>query len=134
MERLTERSGFDENVRCKTEMEECTGHCEDCNHFRRMLYKLWYYEDLDKRGNVIRDGNVHKLFANIIIDKEDLQEMIDKKFKEISINIDGMIDEFVKECRESMDKMTACVPIEFIENIAENLKKEWKYNEKTNED
>lgn len=133
MERLTQRSGSDENVRCKTEME-CTGHCENCDHFRRMQYKLWYYENLDERGNVIRDGDAHRLFANITISKEDLQEMVDKKFEEISINIDGLIDEFVKQCRESMDRITACVPIEDVEDIAENLKKELKYNEKINED
>lgn len=122
MERLTEKSDLDDNVYCRTKME-CADHCEDCDHFRRMRNKLAYYENLDEHENVILGGDSHKVFASITIDKEDMQEMIDKKFEEISINIDGIIDELVKQCRESADRMTACVPIEMIENIAENFKK-----------
>lgn len=133
LKRLTVRNDKN-NMACCPKWISCAPICEDCDHFTNMMNKLADYEDLDERGNVIRDGDEHKLFANITIDKEDIQKVIEEKIKEIPINIDAMIDEFVKQCRESMDRMTACVSIEFIEGIAEDLKKEWKYNEETDED
>lgn len=67
---------------------------------QKCLDKLADYEDLDERGMVIHDGEPVKCFANITIDKDDLQKMVDEKVSEIELNIDKIkeetIDEFVK--------------------------------------
>ena len=133
LKRLTVRNDKN-NMACCPKWIFCAPRCEDCDHFKNMMNKLADYKDLDEHGNVIRDGDEHKLFANIIIYKEDMQEMINEKFQEFFVDINRLIDDFVKKCKESVDKITGCVPIEFIEGIAEDLKKEWKYNEETDED
>lgn len=67
---------------------------------QKCLDKLADYEDLDERGMVIRDDDPVKCFANITIDKDDLQKMVDEKISEIELNINTIkeetIDEFVK--------------------------------------
>ena len=130
MERLTVNNN-DGDAGC-SRWDICATSCAVCDHFTNMINKLAYYEDLDECGKVIRDGDAHKVFAKITINKEDIQELVDKKFKEISINIDKLIDEFVNRCRENMD-VVASVLIEDIECIGGDLKKEYREgNEKIN--
>lgn len=66
---------------------------------KKCLDKLVYYEDLDERGMVIRNGEPQKCFANIIFDKDDLQKMVDEKASEIELNINKIkkqtINDFV---------------------------------------
>ena len=64
---------------------------------QKCLDKLADYEDLDERGMVIRDGEPVKCFANITIDKDDLQKMVDEKVSEIELNIDAIKKEAEKE-------------------------------------
>lgn len=100
---------------------------------QQVLDRLAMYEDLDECGRVIRDEKAQKMFAYITIDKEDMQEMIDKKcselFAEAIVDFDNFIDRFVCACRELMDRKTACVSIEDIEDIGKELKEEWRQNE-----
>ena len=50
MERLTYRdiSGI---ARCK--VFRCMDDCEHCDHYRKILNKLAYYEDLEEKGKLI---------------------------------------------------------------------------------
>lgn len=101
---------------------------------QKCLDKLADYEDLDERGMVIRDGEPVKCFANITIDKDDLQKMVDEKVSEIELNIDKIkeetIDEFVKMLHRYAFSNEYGTHIVFTPEQLDEMVAHWKAGEK----
>lgn len=101
---------------------------------QKCLDKLADYEDLDERGMVIRDGEPKKCFANITIDKADLQKMVDEKVSEIELNIDKIrgqtIDEFVKMLHKYVFSNEYGTHIVFTPEQLDEMVAHWKAGEK----
>lgn len=148
MERLTKRYTYTNppNIECvsfKYEKVVYTGGDElikiqTCNmalaETQRCLDKLADYEDLDERGMVIRDGDPVKCFANITINKDDLQKMVDEKVSEIELNIDKIreqtIDEFVKMLHRYAFSNEYGTHIVFTPEQLDEMVSHWKVGEK----
>lgn len=101
---------------------------------QKCLDKLADYEDLDERGMVIRDGEPKKYFAKVIVDKEFVQDNINKKIAEIELDMDAfredVINEFVKMLHRYAFSNEYGTHIVFTPEQLDELVAHWKAGEK----